>query len=60
MSEAMIRRFVEDWYYEPMPSSRPMPGVWRQISPRRARKLRKRGERVQWHEGFNSFAWLPR
>lgn len=32
---------------------------WRPVSDRRARKLRKRGERVQWKEPLGSMAWLP-
>ncbi|MCZ0926497.1 hypothetical protein L0636_01160 [Halomonas janggokensis] len=32
---------------------------WRPVSDRRARKLRKRGERVQWKESLASMAWLP-
>ncbi len=56
----MINQYLDSWVYFTEVGSGPMPGVWRQVSPRRARKLRKRGERVQWHEGFSSFAWLPR
>lgn len=32
---------------------------WRPVSDRRARKLRKRGERVYWVESLDSMAWLP-
>lgn len=40
----------------------PLPDIragWRPVSDRRARNLRKRGERVQWKESLGSMAWLP-
>lgn len=33
---------------------------WRIVSNRRARKLRKRGEQVQWQPELHAMAWLPK
>ncbi len=32
---------------------------WRPVGPQRARKLRKRGETVEWRPELHSMAWLP-
>ncbi|WP_348814316.1 hypothetical protein NFG57_11060 [Halomonas sp. H10-59] len=32
---------------------------WRPVCARRARKLRKRGERVEWRPALDSLAWMP-
>lgn len=32
---------------------------WRPVCARRARKLRKRGETVEWRPALHRFAWLP-
>lgn len=32
---------------------------WRPISTKRARTLRRRGERVEWRPALGSFAWMP-
>ena len=40
----------------------PVPDIragWRPISSARARKLRRRGETVEWRPTLHSLAWLP-
>ena len=32
---------------------------WRPVCAKRARKLRKRGERVEWRPALDSLAWMP-
>lgn len=32
---------------------------WRPIGAQRARKLRRRGEAVEWRPTLHSLAWLP-
>lgn len=34
-------------------------GIYRKISNRRARKLRKRGELVKWSYDLDSYVWQP-
>ncbi|WP_445157602.1 hypothetical protein [Halomonas sp. E14] len=40
----------------------PVPDIragWRPISSARARKLRRRGEHVEWRPSLHSLAWMP-
>ncbi len=32
---------------------------WRPVGQQRARKLRRRGETVEWRDELNMAAWLP-